>query len=84
LDSTHHFKELQNLQKEGKLILAGRTLNIEPSGFGIVILEMNSEEEAIMLMENDPAVKKHYDSNIIPISSCFKKLIPNFFYLHTT
>lgn len=54
----HHFEVLQNLQQEGTLILAGRTLNMDPSGFGIVILEVNSEEEAITLMENDPAVKE--------------------------
>jgi uncharacterized protein YciI len=45
-------------KKEGKLILAGRTLNMDPTGFGIVILEVNSEEEAIALMLNDPAVKE--------------------------
>lgn len=54
----HHFEELQQLQKTGKLILAGRTLNMDSSGFGIVILEVESEEEAITLMENDPAVKE--------------------------
>jgi len=53
----HHFEVLQSLQQEGKLILAGRTLNMDPSGFGIVILEVHSEEEARKLMENDPAVK---------------------------
>ena len=37
----HHFVVLQNLQQEGILILAGRTLNMDPSGFGIVILEVN-------------------------------------------
>lgn len=53
-----HFKALQNLQIEGKLIMAGRTLNMDPTGFGIVILELESEEEAQTLMENDPAVKE--------------------------
>lgn len=54
----HHFEELQELQKAGKLILAGRTLNMDVNGFGIVILEVESEEEAQALMENDPAVKE--------------------------
>lgn len=54
----HHLEELQQLQKIGKLILAGRTLNMDSSGFGIVILEVESEEEANTLMENDPAVKE--------------------------
>ena len=31
---------------------------MESFGFGIVILEVNSEEEAIALMEDDPAVKE--------------------------
>jgi len=53
-----HFDVLQDLQKEGKLILAGRTLNMDASGFGIVILEVNSEVEAQALMESDPAVKE--------------------------
>ncbi len=28
----HHFEVLQNLQNEGKLILAGRTLIMDPQG----------------------------------------------------
>ncbi|WP_391208495.1 YciI family protein [Psychrobacillus sp. L4] len=51
----HHFEVLQNLQEEGKLLLAGRTLTMDP--MGIVILEVDTEEEAIELMHNDPAVK---------------------------
>ena len=63
----HHFEVLQNLQKEGKLILAGRTLNMDSNGFGIVILEVNSEEEATELMNNDPAVKEGImEANLFP------------------
>ena len=36
----------------------GRTLMMDSSGFGIVILEVDSEEEAINLMESDPAIKE--------------------------
>jgi uncharacterized protein len=54
----HHFEVLQGLLQEGKLILAGRTLNMDPTGMGIVILEVESEKEARDLMENDPAVKE--------------------------
>ncbi|MFX3673612.1 MAG: YciI family protein [Paenisporosarcina sp.] len=54
----HHFEVLQKLQQEGKLLLAGRTLNMDRTGFGIVILEVDSEEEAITLMKNDPAVSE--------------------------
>lgn len=53
-----HFRALQSLQKDGRLILAGRTLNSDPDSFGIVILQVESEDEARMLMENDPAVKE--------------------------
>lgn len=52
----HHFEVLQKLQEEGKLLLAGRTLNNDP--MGIVILEVDTEEEAVELMNNDPAVKE--------------------------
>ena len=31
---------------------------MDPTGFGLVILEVDSEEEAITLMKNDPAVKE--------------------------
>jgi uncharacterized protein YciI len=53
-----HFERLKSLIAEGKLILAGRTLNVDPSGFGIVILEVESEKEARGLMKSDPAVRE--------------------------
>jgi len=53
-----HFERLQSLQEEGKVILAGRTLNMDPTGFGLVILEVDSEEEARQLMKQDPTVKE--------------------------
>lgn len=53
---TKHFNRLQELLKEGKLILAGRTLNMDESTFGIVILEVDSEDEAIYIMNSDPTV----------------------------
>ncbi len=53
-----HFKRLQDFLKEGRLILAGRTLNNDPSTFGIVIFEAQSEKEARQIMEGDPAVKE--------------------------
>lgn len=49
-----HFKRLQELATEGKVILAGRTLDANPTG--IVILEIDSEDEARSLMEADPTV----------------------------
>jgi uncharacterized protein YciI len=54
-----HFRRLQRLHREGTVILAGRTLNeSDPSQFGVVILEVKSEEEARTIMENDDAVKE--------------------------
>jgi D-alanyl-D-alanine carboxypeptidase len=50
-----HFEKLKQLQKDGKLILAGRTLVKE--SMGIVILEVESEAEARKVMEDDDAVK---------------------------
>lgn len=53
-----HFNVLQELQRRGKLILAGRTLNMDERTFGIVILEVDSEEEAQTIMKSDPAVSE--------------------------
>lgn len=54
-----HFRYLQDYLKRGILFLAGRTLNepMSEKDFGIAILEVESEEEARSIMENDPAVK---------------------------
>ena len=54
-----HFRRLQQLHKEGKVVVAGRTLNdSQPSQFGIVVLEVGSEAEARKIMEDDDAVKE--------------------------
>ena len=53
-----HFRRLQRLHKEGKVILAGKTLDdADESQFGVVILEVDSEEEARKIMEEDDAVR---------------------------
>lgn len=54
---TEHFRYLKRLAEEGVVLLAGRTLNTDPSGFGIVIFEAESEEAARELVQNDPAVQ---------------------------
>lgn len=51
-----HFKYLQELLSDGKLVLAGRTLNNNETTFGIVIFEAETEEEAQNIMKSDPAV----------------------------
>ncbi|MGI6577187.1 MAG: YciI family protein [Eubacteriales bacterium] len=54
--TARHFRKLQSLLKEGKLILAGKTDGLDENTFGIVIFEADSEEEARSIMESDPAV----------------------------
>lgn len=54
---SEHFNYLKGLVDAGIVFLAGRTLNIDNSSFGIVIFTAGSEEEARRIMQNDPAVK---------------------------
>jgi uncharacterized protein YciI len=55
---SEHFNYLKDLTNAGVVFLAGRTLNTDPSSFGIVILIVSSEEEARQIMLYDPVVKK--------------------------
>ena len=52
-----HFAFLKELLEKGRLILAGRTLNTDPSSFGIVVFTAEDEGDAKSTLENDPAVK---------------------------
>jgi uncharacterized protein YciI len=49
-----HFEYLQQVQGDGKLILAGPC---EDGEFGIVVFRAASENEALKFMQNDPAVR---------------------------
>lgn len=51
-----HFNYLKDLLANGRLILAGRTLNLDEKGMGIVVFEAANETAARAIMENDPAV----------------------------
>jgi len=51
-----HFDQLRRLLGQGKLVLAGRTVNLDPAGFGLALLEGVDEAEARAIMENDAAV----------------------------
>ncbi len=53
-----HFAYLQDLTAQGVVILAGRTLNTDPSGFGIVIFRAVDDDDARALMNSDPAVRQ--------------------------
>lgn len=53
-----HFDYLQDLTRRGVAIFVGRTLNTDPSTFGIVVFYADSEGEARQVMEADPAVRR--------------------------
>ena len=52
-----HFNYLKQLVAEGMVFMAGRTLNSDERTFGIVIFEAATESAAMVVMQNDPAVK---------------------------
>jgi uncharacterized protein YciI len=52
-----HFEYLKGLTERGIVLLAGRTLNTDPSSFGIVIFRAADEAEARSIFESDPAVR---------------------------
>jgi uncharacterized protein YciI len=52
-----HFLYLKRASEEGTVILAGRTLNEDEAGFGIVIFAAASEQEARSFANEDPAVQ---------------------------
>jgi uncharacterized protein YciI len=65
-----HFTRLQQLEKDGKLIFAGRTLVKE--SMGVVILEV--ETEARRVMDEDEAVKAGIMSaEILPFQTSLMK-----------
>ena len=54
-----HFRRLQQMRKDGRLILAGKTLDdADPGQFGVVVFEADTEEEARGVMEADDAVRE--------------------------
>ena len=66
-----HFLYLQKLLEQKVLILAGPELN---AGFGIVIIETDSENDARTIMENDPAVKKNiFSAKLYPFRVSLKR-----------
>ena len=51
-----HFEYLKKLTAEGKVVLAGPSINGEKT-FGLIIVETESEADARSIMENDPSYK---------------------------
>ncbi len=54
--TARHFKYLKGLNEKGTVLLAGRTQNTDESSFGIVILDVDSEDAARAIQEADPAI----------------------------
>jgi len=53
-----HVNYLEDLTRQGVVLVFGRTQNNDSSTFGIVIFRAESEDTARSIMNNDPAVKK--------------------------
>ncbi len=53
-----HVSYLRALAEQGVIYLYGRTQNSDPSAFGIVIFDADSDEEAHRIRRADPAVAK--------------------------
>jgi uncharacterized protein len=69
-----HFKNLQDMLSEGKLVVAGRTDVENEKTFGIVIYEAASFEEAVKTANEDPAVKAGIMSvEVFPFSLALMK-----------
>ena len=51
-----HFNYLKKLTEEGKVVLAGPSVN-GPKTFGAIIVEVENEAEAKAILEGDPAYK---------------------------
>ena len=53
-----HFEYVKSLTDRGIVLIFGRTQNRDAGAFGIVIFRAGSNEEALSIMNNDPAVKQ--------------------------
>lgn len=53
---SRHFAHLQELTKQGVMILVGRTLNADQNTMGLAIFEAEDESAARKIMESDPAI----------------------------
>jgi len=55
---SEHFAHLETLTAQGVVLLVGRTQDNSPNTFGIVIYQAESTEQALAIMNSDPAVRK--------------------------
>ena len=52
-----HFKKLQALTQKGVCIFSGHTTNMDDSGFGIIVVRVESEAAAQKIIDDDDLVK---------------------------
>ena len=55
---SEHFTHLEALTAQGVVLLVGRTQDNSPNTFGIVIFQAESTEQALAIMNSDPAIRK--------------------------
>ena len=62
-----HVEYLEQLAKDGTVLLAGRTQTTDPGTFGLVILADMEESAARRVMSSDPAVREMVmDAELFP------------------
>ncbi len=72
-----HFEYLRDLTGKGVVLLAGRTQNIDPTCFGIVIFRAATIAEARALMEADPAVQRGiFRAELYPFAIALAGVLP--------
>lgn len=68
-----HFTLLQKHAREGKVVVAGPSIN-GPDTFGIVIVEVESEAEARAMLDSDPAViNKLMKGEVLPFNLAIER-----------
>ena len=53
---SRHFRHLVDLEKEGVLIMAGKTADLDPNTKGFVFFQAESTQKAQAIMDRDPAI----------------------------
>jgi uncharacterized protein YciI len=52
-----HFARLESLFRQGVISFVGRTTDDEPSTFGVVVFEAESQDAAYFIAADDPAIQ---------------------------
>lgn len=68
-----HFRHLQKAMADGKVLLAGPSVNGKDT-FGLVVVEVANEAEAKVIMEADPAVQAGvFKGEVLPFNLALMK-----------